>query len=82
MSKYRKPTILFQPMALAANITASCSNGIDHSDPGTCSATDPVDGSNIFTTYCEVVMEPDWDFDKNDGICYHVPTLSSNIYMS
>jgi hypothetical protein len=98
MSKYSKPNILFQPMNLFANISASCANGIDHGDETSCAVNVTKIGTTVFTSHCNDtdtdllivggLIPPtggdlEGDFDENDGTCFHVPYgSSSSVFMS
>ena len=73
---YTKPKITFQKLAMASGSSASCSMEITFAE-FSCPVLIPEWGETVFTegTGC------DW-YNDSGYICYHVPTVGTNVFGS
>ena len=72
---YTKPKITFQKLAMASGSSASCSMEITFAE-FSCPVLIPEWGETVFS---EVAC--DWSNDDY-YICYHVPTMTTNVFGS
>ncbi len=78
---YEKPQIMFEDFSLSTNIAAGCEVTTNFSRGG-CPLKDSVFG-NIFLegmSVCETEIED--GSSMSNGICYHIPTESNNLFNS
>lgn len=73
--KYIKPTIDFESLAMSSELHASCSLDITFAE-WVCPILIPEWGETIFQEW-----NCDWSNDTN-YVCYHVPTMSTNVFGS
>ncbi len=77
---YSKPEIMFEDFSLSVNVAAGCETKLDNQSQGSCGYLLRT-GATIFIsnqTGCSNHV-PD---DGSNGICYHVPTETSNLFNS
>lgn len=79
---YSKPEIMFEDFSLNNSITAGCNKIINNSAQTQCALL--VEGiGNVFTTelatICTDFKVPDGGYD---GICYHVPVDTNDLFNS
>lgn len=73
--KYVAPSITFEPLAMAANSGMSCSLEITFAE-FQCPVMIPEWGETVF-------QEHNCDWSNDSGfVCYHVPTISTNVFSS
>lgn len=81
---YKKPEIMFESFTLSTNIAGDCAEPfITNATKGSCAyvITDGWDTSFVFTSdYTNVCksVKP----DGYNGICYHSPTETTNLFNS
>lgn len=80
--KYTKPFIVFEDFCLSTNIAAGCDQTINTSSVDVCGYLDPRDpsGKYVFTTLitgCQRTQP-----DGYNGICYHNPSETTNLFNS
>lgn len=78
---YTKPDIMFDSFSLCSSIAAGCARPIGNQSQGNCPLM--VSGNPHFlssVTVCWTVIED--GSPQYDGICYHVPTDSTNLFNS
>ena len=73
--RYIKPTVTFETLALANDASGSCVFEITFQE-FVCPVLIPEWGETVFQEY-----NCDWSNDSG-FICYHVPTISTNIFGS
>ena len=73
--EYTKPVVMFEPLAMAAEASASCALSITFQE-FVCPVMIPEWGETVYQEY-----NCDWSND-NGTICYHVPTISTNVFGS
>lgn len=73
--KYAKPAVRFEPLALATEVSASCTMEITFAE-FVCPILIPEWGETVY-------QEFNCDWYNDDGyICYHVPTIATNVFGS
>lgn len=73
-TKYTKPTIAFQNIALSSGLSSSCAFQANFQF-GSCEVMIPEWGETVYNDgQCDIGFE--------DFPCYHVPAASSNIFES
>lgn len=77
---YVKPEIMFEDFTLSTNIAGDCEVIINNSTRGDCAYTLRT-GESVFTSNYGVCTTKEADGDYN-GICYHVPIDSNNLFNS
>lgn len=79
---YSKPEIMFEDFTLSENIAGDCANIVGNASEYSCPYVDR-SGNNVFTerlaTICTDVQQAD---GANNGICYHVPYDSTDLFNS
>ena len=82
--RYQKPEVYFEDFELSANIATGCEFKSNHWKDGC--GYDLVGGRVVFldgVQVCNVTPPPDGDKDAPFyGICYHVPTDTTNLFTS
>lgn len=73
--KYVKPAIRFDSLAMQSDVYGSCTLDITFQE-WVCPVLIPEWGETVFQEY-----NCDWSNDSG-YICYHVPTLSTNVFGS
>lgn len=80
---YTKPEIMFESFTLSTNIAAGCQFIVNNASQGVCGYLpdrDPT-GKNIFTSEITGCQRTEVDGGYN-GICYHVPTDTTDLFNS
>ena len=73
--KYTKPTINFEDMSVRSGVSASCAMQITFAE-WQCPVLIPEWGETVF-------QEDNCDWSNDSGyVCYHVPTISTNVFNS
>lgn len=73
---YNKPEAIFDSFELTTSIASTCEL-LSNATQGICSVTDEVTGTTWYADgACNYIVQ------GNDGLCYHAPTDSSNVYSS
>lgn len=73
--KYIKPFIQFEKLSLSSDLHAHCSLNITFAE-WQCPVLIPEWGETVY-------QEWNCDWSNDDGfICYHVPTISTNVFAS
>ena len=79
---YKKPNIIFEDFTLSTSIAAGCerkANNVMYS----CEYFDNDLGYTIFTgSISKCTLTPQDGGDEYNGICYHVPVESNNLFNS
>lgn len=77
---YQKPEIMFEAFSLSTNIAGDCETIVDNASRGSCPYHTRSD-LNVFTSDVGActTTEPDGDYN---GICYHVPIDTKNLFNS
>lgn len=79
---YSKPEIMFESFTLSENIAGDCSNIVGNASENNCAYIDR-SGNYVFTSdlaaICVDIQQAD---GSNDGICYHNPYDSNNLFNS
>ena len=80
---YSKPQIMFEDFTLNTYVAASCGHEATHSDSlgRTCEAYKLRSGEVVFMDPLVGCTTVEADGDYN-GFCYHVPTISLNLFGS
>ena len=73
--QYIKPTISFEKLAMSSSVSAHCEFNITFAE-WVCPVLIPEWGETVFQQY-----NCDWSNDTG-YICYHVPTISTNVFGS
>ena len=75
---YTKPEIMFEDFSLSTSIALGCEFAAHHAQDQ-CAFEEPYFGEFIFVNdaVCTVKVP-----DGYDGLCYHVPSPSQNIFVS
>ena len=76
---YEKPQIRFESFELSQDISAGCELISNHAQ-GSCAVDVPEWGGTIYLNSDCVWAAP--DTGSGDGLCYHAPTDSYNVYTS
>ena len=84
--RYEKPQIVFEDFTLSTNIAGTCGNVIDLQSSGICAMWGTGD-IFIFVTGVQACEYTPTDMgyvddDVYDGICYHVPFETKNLFNS
>lgn len=74
--RYTKPTIAFQNLSMGTDVSAGCSMDITFAE-FFCPVMIPEWGETVFTE----VSDCTW-YNDEIYICYHVPTMDSNVFGS
>ncbi|MBQ2854004.1 MAG: hypothetical protein IJE81_00865 [Oscillospiraceae bacterium] len=77
---YSKPEIAYESFALSTNIAGNCFFIINNSVKYVCAFYDERENKNVFTTdigACTTKNE-----DGANGVCYHVPVDTSDLFNS
>lgn len=79
--KYNKPVIIFENFSLTRNIDNVCENEFGFYAQDIC-AVEGTGGINTFTNgeHSECNYYP--SDDLHDGLCYHVPVETNNLFNS
>ncbi len=78
MKNYIKPDIMFQTLALSADISAGCAI-VSNQNAGACPVEVPGQpGLTIFPEGTCVAYVPGYE----DRVCYHVPIADMNVFES
>ena len=77
---YKKPEIMFEDFSLSTSIAAACEYGASHTQY-VCAYEDEFLEAVIFTNDIDACTTKMQDGAHN-GICYHVPAETSNIFAS
>jgi hypothetical protein len=73
--KYIKPMISFQKLAMSSEVSGSCAMEITFAE-WVCPVLIPEWGETVF-------QQDNCDWSNDTGyVCYHVPTISTNIFGS
>ena len=80
---YMKPEIMFESFTLCTNIAAGCQFIVSNSSEGVCGYLDERDPTQtpVFTSKISGCKRHEADGGLN-GICYHVPTDTSDLFNS
>ena len=79
--RYEKPQIVFEDFALSTNIAANCEHQTSLQTEGACGLD--FGGDMIFLINVTGCKEKyDVDDGQFNGICYHVPIETSNLFNS
>lgn len=80
---YSKPQIMFESFSLSTSIAGACGVKIDTQAAGTCGVDYGFMGTIFLPEVagCSIVVGGIYDGSFN-GICYHVPTDSRNLFNS
>ncbi len=85
MKAYTKPEIMFEDFSLSTSIATGCEYIANHGD-GTCGISVeiyPGYSSTVFNTGMSgCTYQPPGDDDSYNGICYHVPVDTNNVFSS
>jgi hypothetical protein len=73
-----KPTIAFESLAVAANVSSGCALLSTNSAEYICPVVDEEAGWTIFSDYAVCTMVP----ESNDQVCYDIPIANSNVFSS
>ena len=84
--KYEKPMIIIEDFSLSTTIAGDCEGIVGNPSKGTC-ALEGTGGIKIFTEEMASVCDyTPGSFgqpaDQWDGLCYHVPVDTSNLFNS
>lgn len=81
IKNYEKPQIIFEDFSLSTNIAANCDIIISNQSEGVCAYEDKRNDKFVFTTQITgcTTKEDDGDFN---GICYHVPIDTKDLFNS
>lgn len=82
--EYRKPEIMFEDFSLDTNIAGTCEIITATMGQGACGYYVDALGTTVFTSTvggCAYSEQTDTDGNYN-GICYHVPIESQNLFGS
>lgn len=84
--RYEKPQIVFEDFTLSTNIAGTCENVVDGPSLGQC-AMEGTGGIFVFVTGVQACEYTPTDMgyvndDMYDGICYHVPIETNNLFNS
>ena len=76
--QYIKPAIIFDSLAMSANISSGCSLIAGNEAQYVCKVKDPETGWTFFTdqAICNMTLAP------GDTICYDIPFAGSNVFES
>lgn len=77
---YEKPVIIFESFTLSTNIAGDCGTIINNSAREQC-AYELRTGEHVFTSQYAICTTTEDDGDYN-GICYHVPIDTDNLFNS
>ena len=78
---YSKPEIMFEDFTLNESIATNCEIKIRNQSVNICGMVEGSGGEVLFindSTGCTMHM----DDDENNGLCYHVPIESNNLFNS
>lgn len=81
---YQKPEIMFEDFSLSTNIAGDCEGPHVHNPAkGSCG----IPGSNGTILFSSSISDCNFDWmaffgDDYNGLCYHVPTETSNLFNS
>ena len=80
---YQKPEIVYEDFSLSTNIAGNCDTIIDNSSQGACAYITVYAGAtkHVFVDTVQACTTKDADGDYN-GICYHVPVETTNLFNS
>jgi hypothetical protein len=80
---YKKPEIIFEDFSLSTSIAAGCEKKSGFS-MDVCAYYDPMLGFDVFISGVAtcVMTPPDAAGDVYNGLCYHVPSESNNVFQS
>ena len=76
--RYEKPQIVFEDFTMSTNIAAGCEFITTNPSEGQCGY--PTRNGIVFIT--EITGCKYHQPDTNDALCYHVPTVYTNIFNS
>ena len=80
---YSKPEIMFESFTMSTNIAAGCENTFGLYSRGVCGFPGDAPNMNIFNKNAGGDCTVDGgDADEYDGLCYHVPLESDNLFNS
>ena len=84
---YSKPEIMFEDFSLSASIANGCDVRVTNQSQNTCGYELRTGGTVFFTTVsgCYYTKDPTTHNDIIDGdygVCYHVPTDTSDLFNS
>lgn len=79
--EYVKPQIVFEEFSLSTNIAAGCNIIISNSTQGVCAYEDVRNNKNVFTEAISACTTKQDDGASN-GICYHVPIETNDLFNS
>lgn len=75
---YNKPVIMFESLAMSANVSAGCTLlGTVNADY-VCPVIDEESGWTLFSNYANCMYVP----GPNDTICYDIPLANSSVFSS
>lgn len=78
---YSKPDIIFEDFSLSAGIAAGCEKKIDTQYSGQCGLE--FGDLTLFVTGVSGCADPVTDgSSKYNGLCYHIPSDSKNLFNS
>lgn len=78
---YEKPAVVFENFTLNTAIAGSCEFIVNNSTKYICAYYDEREGKHVFTSEimaCTTKQEE----GSNNGICYHVPVDTHNLFNS
>lgn len=78
--QYSKPDILFEDFSLSTAISGTCE--VKTNTPSKESCGYDVEGTTVFLTGINGCVFPIEDGSVNDGLCYHVPVDTNNLFNS
>lgn len=80
--EYSKPEIMFESFTMSTSIAAGCENKFGAPSRSTCGYEND-DGDTIFVTgiggACNIMGNEE---SKFNGLCYHVPVETNNLFNS
>ena len=79
---YTKPLIMFESFTLSTNIATGCDNITNTSSVDVCGYLDPRDPSRLFVFTTLITGCQRHQPDGYNGICYHNPSETMNLFNS
>lgn len=77
---YSKPEIVFENFAVSTNIAGSCNFLVNNSVKYVCAYHDVRNDKYVFTSEISACVTK--NEDGSNGICYHVPVETSDLFNS
>ena len=79
--KYEKPMILVENFSLSTTVAGGCEVKTDTQNSGNC-GLDFGDGTIFLTDVAGCMVQVEVDDAGNNGMCYHVPIETNNLFNS